>query len=68
MIRPSLDKRDKLMTIWLSSKSTTDKEQFLKQKSTVQRLIRRIKNEWFQAKAAEIEQMVSLNCHGARTE
>ena len=47
------------MTIWLSSKSTTDKEQFLKQKSTVQRLIRRIKNEWFQAKAAEIEQMVS---------
>ena len=35
VIRPSLDKQDKLMTI------------------------RRIKNEWFQAKAAEIEQMVS---------
>ena len=59
VIRPDLDKRDQLKTTWLSSKSTADKERYLKQKSTVQRLIRQIKNEWFQAKAAEIEQLVS---------
>ena len=39
MIRPDLDKRDQLKTTWLSSKSTADKERYLKQKSTVQRLI-----------------------------
>ena len=47
------------MTTWLSSRSTANKERYLKLKSIVQRLIRKIKNDWFQGKAAEIEPLVS---------
>ena len=60
VIRPGFYKREELMTTWLSSRSTANKERYLKLKSIVQRLIRKIKNEWFQAKAAEIKQVVAI--------
>ena len=54
-IRPILEKRNALLTTWLASGKEGDRQQYLKQKSAVQRLIRQVKNKWYQSKASEIE-------------
>ena len=59
MIKPALVKRSQLLRTWLSSQSEPDRIQYLKQKGAVQRLIRHVKNKWFQEKAAEIESKIS---------
>ncbi len=55
IIRPALEKRNNLLRVWLSTKRDSDQLKFKKQKSAVQRLIRQVKNKWFQDKAVEIE-------------
>ena len=54
-IQPALEKRSRLLRAWLSSGLESDKAKYVKQKGAVQRLIRHVKNKWFQAKAKEIE-------------
>ena len=54
-IRPVLEKRNDLLVKWLASGKGEDRQQYLKQKSAVQRMIRQIKNQWYQKKASEIE-------------
>ena len=54
-IKPALDKRNHLLRAWLSSGLESDKTRYVKQKGAVQRLIRHVKNKWFQEKAKEIE-------------
>ena len=44
-----------MLRAWLSSGSESDKTRYVKQKGAVQRLIRHVKNKWFQEKAKEIE-------------
>ena len=58
-IRPELERRNHMLRTWLSSRSEGDRTKFVRQRSKVQKLIRRIKNEWFQRKAVEIEIAVS---------
>ena len=61
IIRPALEKCNQLLTRWLASQSDNDKRNFLRQKSAVQRLIRRIKNQWYQDRATEIEHSMKTN-------
>ena len=59
VIRPALEKRGHLLDAWLSTKHGEDRLRYVKQRGAVQRLIRQIKNEWFQKKVAEIELAMS---------
>ena len=64
VIRPALEKRNKQMKRWLSSRNDADRERYVKLKSLVQRLIRQTKNKWFQTKAAEIEDKMNRSRPG----
>ena len=55
IIKPALERRSKL----LCSKTDLARVKYVKQKDVVQKLIRHVKNKWFQAKAADIELKMS---------
>ena len=55
MIRPALKKQNLALGMWLASKQDEDRRLYLKKKRELQRLIRKLKNQWFSSKAAEIE-------------
>lgn len=66
-IRPVLEKRSFLLTTWLASGKEEDRQQYLKQKKTARRVIRPVKNKWYQSKASEIKRSTrsTRRCEGA---
>ena len=54
-LQPVLKRRNALYCKWLATKRTDDLLQFRRARGEAQRAIRKAKNEWFKAKAAEAE-------------
>ena len=55
VIRPASKRRNLALGVWLASKRDEDRRLYLKEKRELQHLIRKLKNQWFSNKAAEIE-------------
>ena len=55
VIRPALKKQNLALGVWLATKRDEDRKLYLKEKRQLQCLIRKLKNQWFSSKVAEIE-------------
>ena len=53
VLRPLFEKRNKLSTQWMCSGKSRDKSKLVEARRAVRRTVREVKNQWFQAKAAE---------------
>ena len=59
VLRPLIDKCNKLFSLWLRSQNHQDKQKFLTQRRQVAHKVRECKNRWYQEKANSIQ--VSLS-------
>ena len=53
VLRPLFEKRNELSTQWMCSGKLRDKRKFVKARRAARRTVRKVKNKWFQDKAAE---------------
>ena len=60
VLRPLIDKRNKLFSVWLQSQSHRDRQKFLTQRRHVAHKVWECKNKWYQEKANSIQATLSL--------
>ena len=56
MLKPLLEERNRWYRSWLSREKEEARSKFVSAQSTLRRVVKKVKNAWFQGKAMEVEQ------------